>query len=748
MPARPSGDALLTVVLELVSDRTGYPVDMLDPDLDLEADLSIDSIKRIEIIGELAEAIGLGAAGDAIDESVVEELAALKSLRGIVAWIDASADLLGAPDVGAAPAPGGAAPRPSGDALLTVVLELVSDRTGYPVDMLDPDLDLEADLSIDSIKRIEIIGELAEAIGLGAAGDAIDESVVEELAALKSLRGIVAWIDAFGGGPDGSRAAADARAGDRAPAAEGPPVPPAAVRHEVEVLELGPVTATADLADQRVALVVPAGPDRDRGPATLAGLLEAALAERGARPEVVEVGADDPEAAHAALGAVDAVVLLGDLDPATDARDAFAATAAAALGAPRRLLGVVRAGGASGLAGLLKAVHREAPDTVVRAVEVDPGSWPVDPSELTAALLDELADTAGPVEVLWDGGARRARHVVARDIDGDGDGDGLALGDGAVVLVTGGARGITASVATALASTTGCRLVLVGSSPLPGPEDPRLAEAIDAPALRQAVVALGEVRALPEVEATVRRTLADRQIRATLAELAEAGVEVDYHSLDVRDTTALTALVHDVVERHGRLDGVIHGAGILDDHLLADKTAGRLRPRVRHQGRPRPGPARRGARHHPVRRAVRQHQRRLRQPGPERLRRSQRRPRPPGGRGQPARPTRRRGRLGPLGRRGHGLARAGTGVRPPRHRPGRPHRGRGRPAGRGRRRRRPGAGGGHAGHPGGPRPRRHRDPGGGGRPPGRRRLIPVSPVPPGSPARGAPRRRPGAPGGR
>ena len=50
---------LTDVVLRLVADRTGYPPDMLDPDLDLEADLSIDSIKRIEIIGELAEHIGL-----------------------------------------------------------------------------------------------------------------------------------------------------------------------------------------------------------------------------------------------------------------------------------------------------------------------------------------------------------------------------------------------------------------------------------------------------------------------------------------------------------------------------------------------------------------------------------------------------------------------------------------------------------------------------------------------------------------
>lgn len=72
----------------IVADRTGYPVDMLNPDLDLEADLSIDSIKRIEILGELAERAGLpGADEGSLDESVVEALAMIKTIRGIATWI-------------------------------------------------------------------------------------------------------------------------------------------------------------------------------------------------------------------------------------------------------------------------------------------------------------------------------------------------------------------------------------------------------------------------------------------------------------------------------------------------------------------------------------------------------------------------------------------------------------------------------------------------------------------------------------
>lgn len=63
-----------------------------------------------------------------------------------------------------------AAVQPAGAAdVQRVVLEIISERTGYPVDMIEPDLDLEADLSIDSIKRAEIAGELARRLGAGAA---------------------------------------------------------------------------------------------------------------------------------------------------------------------------------------------------------------------------------------------------------------------------------------------------------------------------------------------------------------------------------------------------------------------------------------------------------------------------------------------------------------------------------------------------------------------------------------------------
>ncbi|HYM48393.1 MAG TPA: acyltransferase domain-containing protein, partial [Burkholderiaceae bacterium] len=80
----------------------------------------------------------------------------------------------------------------------TVLLTIVAERTGYPKDMLELDLDMEADLSIDSIKRIEILGELRQRVGVSPRAGMSDEQLVEQLAAIKTLRGIIAWIEANG----------------------------------------------------------------------------------------------------------------------------------------------------------------------------------------------------------------------------------------------------------------------------------------------------------------------------------------------------------------------------------------------------------------------------------------------------------------------------------------------------------------------------------------------------------------------
>ena len=149
---------------------------------------------------------------------------------------------------------------------------------------------------------------------------------------------------------------------------------------------------------------------------------------------------------------------------------------------------------------------------------------------------------------------------------------GAGLGPDSVVLLTGGARGITAACAMALARTSGCHIELLGRTPLPeGLEAPAIAAAADAPALRAALVGQG-VRTPAEVEAAVRRILSAREVRGTLDAISPLAASVHYQPDDVSDAGAVRTVIEEICARHGRLDGAIHGAGVLEDRLLADKT--------------------------------------------------------------------------------------------------------------------------------------------------------------------------------
>ena len=80
-------ESIETILVRIVSDKTGYPPEMLDLDLDMEADLGIDSIKRIEVLGALQQ-MDAAATPSNID---MEAVAKLKTLRQIADFIGTEA---------------------------------------------------------------------------------------------------------------------------------------------------------------------------------------------------------------------------------------------------------------------------------------------------------------------------------------------------------------------------------------------------------------------------------------------------------------------------------------------------------------------------------------------------------------------------------------------------------------------------------------------------------------------------------
>ncbi|MBX9791931.1 MAG: SDR family NAD(P)-dependent oxidoreductase [Pirellulales bacterium] len=221
--------------------------------------------------------------------------------------------------------------------------------------------------------------------------------------------------------------------------------------------------------------------------------------------------------------------------------------------------------------GIAKTLLRENPKLVVKSIDVDAG---LAPASLAAQLLAELAAGDPLVEV---GLSRQGRWQLKLEKDPvQHDASDLVLEPGSVVLVTGGAYGVTADVAKALAERWQPRLVLVGRSPLPGPEPSEVAGKTPAELRRHLLAAAKSSgqRVVPaDIERQIARLLKDRQIRANVEACRAAGAEVEYLALDVRDAGALSGLLDDLYARYGRIDGVVHGAGIVEDKRIRDKTA-------------------------------------------------------------------------------------------------------------------------------------------------------------------------------
>jgi len=240
--------------------------------------------------------------------------------------------------------------------------------------------------------------------------------------------------------------------------------------------------------------------------------------------------------------------------------------------APRRLLAVQPRGAATGLRGFFRSIAREYPDLAATLVETD--------GEPATAVVAELGTPAGEPVVLTDGGTRHAlrlRPVGLGTVGASGAGpagDGAAEAEAAgldrdsVVLLVGGARGITARFARTLAAASRCRIELLGRTPVPtGDAAPRG----DRAALRAGFIAAG-MTSPPEIERAVAAALAEQEVAATVAALRELGSRVRYHCVDVRDSEALRATVKRVHADHGRLDGVVYAAGVIEDKLVVDKS--------------------------------------------------------------------------------------------------------------------------------------------------------------------------------
>jgi NAD(P)-dependent dehydrogenase (short-subunit alcohol dehydrogenase family) len=181
----------------------------------------------------------------------------------------------------------------------------------------------------------------------------------------------------------------------------------------------------------------------------------------------------------------------------------------------------------------------------------------------------------GVIEVGYRGGLRFSVMLSEQPLPVDGE-PSLQLGPDSVFVVTGAAGGITSAIVADLAAASRGIFYLLDLVQLPARDDPHTTlfrqgrESLKAGLIEEARAA--GTRPTPaqidrQIAGVERAEAALRSVEAVEA----AGGKAHYHSLDLRDGDAAAAVIEDVRQRYGRIDVLIHAAGLLVDRTLPDK---------------------------------------------------------------------------------------------------------------------------------------------------------------------------------
>ncbi len=463
-----------------------------------------------------------------------------------------------------------------GNDLEPLLLAVVSELTGYPAEMLTLEMDIEADLGIDSIKRVEILSALEER------HPELPPVAPETMGSLRTLGQIVAHLA-------GVPAATATRLEPPTAVAPSSDVTPSPVQRQV-------VTVLAVPAEDGPTVALPAGSPvviTDNG-TPLSAAITAELAAVGVA--TVHLPAPALLADERVKTAAGLVLLPGPASTAgggsEDLKMAFrlaqraepglraaAARQGALLASVTRLDGAFGfKGGAiddpyqGGLAGLVKTAAIEWAPVTCHALDVDPDwqDWP----QVAQAVVRQLLRPARPGAVETGLSAAGRVHLGLRAAAvSEGP---LKIAPGEVVVVSGGGRGVTAQSALELARAAQPTLVLLGRSPLPDGQPSWLKGLTDEKAVKKAIIVnelQGQKVSPVVVESAFQKHRAAREISRNLDNLRATGARVHYHAVDVTDAAQVKALMARVREEHGPIRAIVHGAGVLEDRLIGAKTA-------------------------------------------------------------------------------------------------------------------------------------------------------------------------------
>jgi acyl transferase domain-containing protein/acyl carrier protein len=606
---------LSKTLLNVVSEKTGYPVEMLELSMDMEADLGIDSIKRVEILGGLLEIY------PDLPKPNPEELGQLRTLEQIAEYMQTLVpDILNQQvEISTAITTTEVlieVPKPEliispleieeqkpvieiPENLSHILLTIVSEKTGYPVEMLELSMDIEADLGIDSIKRVEILGGLLEIY------PDLPKPNPEELGPLRTLGEIANYMQQQAQGVTKllTEEILEISTTKFQPN----------IRRSIAKLQQLPTPDSLEfsLSENHIALITDDGSDITNKLAKnliAKGWKTVVLSFPGIEStvnedinKVVLTDWNEETLEHHLKQIADnygTVAAFIHLQPATPlnvdksillhvfliakylkeplnkaskfGRSCFINVAHLdgefGLGETHNFSAI-----AGGLFGLSKTINQEWENVFCRSIDLNPD---LDTETSVKHILAEIYDPNLLIQEVGYSSKGRV-NLIADFAPLPTNNSQRKITKNQVFLVSGGAKGITAQCVIKIAQEYQCKFIILGRSSAE-PEPVWSENCKNEAELKQRILenfqAQGEKPTPIMVQKKYQVISSQREIRNTLKAIEKAGGKAEYLSVDITDTVLLESKLADVIERFGVITGIIHGAGNLADKRIEKKS--------------------------------------------------------------------------------------------------------------------------------------------------------------------------------
>lgn len=478
------------------------------------------------------------------------------------------------------------------DAVCTALREAFAERTGYPLELIEADLDLEADLGIDSVKRVEVVGHVGEVLGVDVKeldfSQALSVSDIAEVLVGSQNVEVVDAQRTEAGASDAQLDSVTIGYEDESSRTAHRYVP-----QSVRIKSLG---AERTILPGDAILITAA--DQSVNDAVRKVLEELSLT-------VIEIPGDASEATIKRLTSSDrlrrvsTVVDLSVLRPHADVLSkgdawwqdvegqyttVFSVAQATyetlqSYGEHASWIAVTSSGGMSGMdlrtvgdpiggltAGFVKTLALEMRQMHTRIVDFDV----VEPSSLAGALRTELTHEAEneEIEIGYIEGDRYTVRVLPVPVSSSDRAVRQSLSTDSCVVMSGGSRGIVRECALALAEQRNIPVVLLGRS---DPDDPEMKPWLaysdeDWANARAEVMRQGRTRrpeaSVADLSDEYRKITYTRQLVTNLADIDSRTDKIHYLVCDVSDPDQVDKAMAQVRSRFGKISAIVHGAGL------------------------------------------------------------------------------------------------------------------------------------------------------------------------------------------